>query len=57
MGSDKLGCSKYNCTDKGSLLMDFIGVMSGGCCHCFVSVGIHIGAESLLEPALGRPRK
>jgi len=40
-GSDELGCSKYNCTHRGSLLIDLIGVSSGGCCHCLVSVGIH----------------
>ncbi|XXG68893.1 hypothetical protein AAC387_Pa06g1886 [Persea americana] len=55
VGSDRLGCSKYNCTDKGSLLMDLIGVISGGCCQCFVSVGIH-SCASLLLPE-GRERK
>lgn len=55
VGSDWLGCSKYNCTDKGSLLMDLIGVISGGCCQCFVSVGIH-SCASLLLPE-GRERK
>ena len=29
-GSDKLGCSMYNCTHKGSLLIDLIGVRRGG---------------------------
>eukprot|EP00268_Persea_americana_P023016 TRINITY_DN22733_c0_g1_i2.p1 TRINITY_DN22733_c0_g1~~TRINITY_DN22733_c0_g1_i2.p1 ORF type:complete len:159 (+),score=19.05 TRINITY_DN22733_c0_g1_i2:521-997(+) len=55
VGSDRLGCSKYNCTDKGSLLMDLIGVISGGCCQCSVSVGIH-SCASLLLPE-GRERK
>lgn len=54
--SDKLGCSKYNCKHRGSLLIDLIGVISGGCCHCFVSVGIHNSA-SLLVPVSGRDRK
>lgn len=55
VGSERLGCSKYNCTDKGSLLIDLIGVISGGCCQCFVSVGIH-SCASLLLPE-GRERK
>lgn len=54
--SDKLGCSKYNCKHRGSRLIDLIGVISGGCCHCFVSVAIHKSA-SLLVTVSGRDRK
>lgn len=32
--------------------MDLMGVITGGCCHCLVSVGIHDFA-SLLVPELG----
>lgn len=48
-GSVGLGCSRYNWSDKGLLLIDFTGVIEGQCCHCFVSVGIH-ATPSLLPP-------
>lgn len=54
--SEKLGCSRYNCRFKGSLFIDLIGVINGGCCHCCVFVGIH-DSESLLVPTWGREWK
>jgi hypothetical protein len=47
-GSDELACSRYNCTHTGSLLIDLIGVSSGGCCHSLVSDGIHSSASLLV---------